>query len=165
MAGSSDAADVYLQVNLTLCNFIDFINLKRYDRCYYNKPLLCDQFLLLCLFKPSISGSSKSNFQRDSHTTENYKKIMRKVPQSGRFFINFCFLLLYLSYYFYFCTENNGTFSENLVLTFRHLDYVIYKVSLPKTILIEMFVWNCRLRWTVFRARREGIVFIKLKFN
>lgn len=85
MAGSSDAADVYLQVNLTLCNFIDCINLKRYDRCYYNKPLLCDQFLLLCLFKPFISGSSKSNFQRDSHTTENYKKIMRKVPQSGGF--------------------------------------------------------------------------------
>lgn len=88
MAGSSDAADVYLQVNLTmltLCNFIDFINLKRYDRCYYNKPLLCDQFLLLCLFKPSISGSAKSNFQIDSHTTENYKKIMRKVPQSGGF--------------------------------------------------------------------------------
>lgn len=28
------------------------------------------------------SGSSKSNFQTDSHTTENYKKIMRKVPQS-----------------------------------------------------------------------------------
>lgn len=82
MAGSSDAADVYLQVNLTLCNFIDFINLKRYDRCYYKKPLLCDQFLL---FKPSISGSSKSNFQKDSHTTENYKKIMRKVPQSGGF--------------------------------------------------------------------------------
>lgn len=53
--------------------------------------------------------------------------------------MNFCFLLLYLSYYFYFCTENNGTFSENLVLTFRHLDYVIYKVSLRPSLLKCLF--------------------------
>lgn len=79
--------------------------------------------------------------------------------------MNFFFLLLYFLYYFYFCIENNGIFFENLVLTFRYLDYVIYKVSLFKIIFIKMFVWNCRLRWIVFRVRREGIVFIKLKFN
>lgn len=139
MAGSSDAADVYLQVNLTLCNFIDFINLKRYDRCYYNKPLLCDQFLLLCLFKPSISGSSKSNFQTDSHTTENYKKIMRKVPQSGGFLWISVFYCYIFHIIFIFAQKTMALFLKTLVLTFRHLDYIVYKVSLRPSLLKCLF--------------------------